>query len=102
MGTFTSDGILTETPGEYKVVVSKQARKYVEKVDGNTRSKLLKALRGLSSLSGDIRPLAGMEDMFRLKIYQYRILFKIHNEIITIEVVGIGPRGDVYKKGAKS
>ena len=37
-------------------------------------------------------------DFFRLRIGKYRAIFKINKDVITILVLDIGSRGDIYKK----
>jgi len=37
-------------------------------------------------------------EFFRLRIGKYRAIFKIDKNIITILVLDIGSRGDIYKK----
>ena len=37
-------------------------------------------------------------DFFRLRIGKYRAIFKINKDVITILVLDIGNRGDIYKK----
>lgn len=77
------------------IVYKKQAEKYLRKVDITTYNKLKKAIVGLEELHGDIVKLKGSE-MYRLKIYHYRIIFtyNINTNAITIE--GIGTRGNIY------
>lgn len=72
-----------------EVHLRKQPRKYLASVDERTRKKLLKALDGLSSLSGDIVKLKGYENFYRLKIPHYRILFTINEQgqIIVVETI---------------
>lgn len=44
----------------------------------------------------DIKPLSG-RDGYRLRIGQWRAIYRIEDERLVIEVMRIGPRGDVYK-----
>ena len=39
-----------------------------------------------------------VEEFFRLRIGKYRAIFKIDKNIITILVLDIGSRGDIFKK----
>ena len=80
-----------------KVKLNKQSEKYLDKTSGKTYDKLQKALKGLETLTGDIKALEGVKDTYRLKTPPYRIIFTVDGE--TIKVKGIHPRGDAYKKG---
>ena len=66
--------------GNIKVQLKSQPRKYLDSVDEHTRKKLLKALKGLRELKGDIVKLKGYPNRYRLKIHHYRILFSIDDD----------------------
>jgi mRNA-degrading endonuclease RelE of RelBE toxin-antitoxin system len=79
-----------------KINLKKQPVKYLKSIDANTRAKIEKAITGLSNLEGDIVKLEGT-DLYRLKIYHYRIAFSVDRENKIINVEMIGSRGDFYK-----
>lgn len=71
-----------------EIRLEKQPRKYLASLDSPTRNKLLKALDGLKELKGDIVKLSGCDNMYRLKINHYRIIFKYDgNEIIIVNTI---------------
>ena len=78
-----------------QILLKKQAQKYLESVDPNTRKKLYKALNDLSQLKGDIRPLAGRPNEYRYKIAHYRILFRREKDSIVIVVFEINTRTNI-------
>lgn len=41
--------------------------------------------------------LAGSSELFRVRQGSYRIVYAIHDEIVTVEVVRVGHRGEVYR-----
>jgi mRNA interferase RelE/StbE len=45
----------------------------------------------------DVKPLKGFKDFYRLRISKYRIVFEIKNDVLLINVIKAGSRGDVYK-----
>jgi len=79
-----------------QIEYDKQPKKYLKKVDANTRSRIEKAIDGLKELEGDIQKIKGT-DLYRIKIEHYRIGFSIdiNNNIILVEA--IHPRGEFYK-----
>lgn len=79
-------------------ILKKRAQKYLDSVDANTRKKLYKALDKLMRWEGDIVPLEGQKDRYRLKIDHYRILFEWKNGEIIIVVVDITTRTNAYKR----
>lgn len=78
-----------------RIAYKKQPVKYLEKIDAKTQIKLLSAINEASIGKGDVRKLKGT-DIFRIKIYHYRILFTydIANDIMVVEEINV--RGDVY------
>jgi mRNA interferase RelE/StbE len=80
-----------------KVVVEKQAAKYLESLDVVMKRRINEALRDLADEppSGDIVKLQG-ENGYRKRVGDYRIVFDItETEII---VYKIAPRGQIYKR----
>ena len=55
-------------------------------------------LRGNNNI--DIKMLKGMKDIMRMRIQDYRIIYKVENGdiIVIIDVVMAGNRGEIYKK----
>lgn len=39
----------------------------------------------------------GYDGLYRLRVGTYCVLFTIENEILTVRVLQIGNRGDIYK-----
>lgn len=80
-----------------QVRLSKQAEKYYLSQDAITRKRLKSGLAGLEKVppQGDIVPIQGIPNTFRLRIGGFRLLFSIEADIIT--VTKIQPRGQIYK-----
>ncbi len=82
----------------YKIEIKRSAAKELEKIQGKTREQIVERIR---SLAKDPRPphakkLSG-EEKYRIRQGDYRILFRIHDQIVTVVVVKIGHRRDVYR-----
>lgn len=75
---------------EYK----KNAVKYINSCDRATKQRLKIAIEKLPL--GDVKKLAGLENDFRLRVGDLRILFSIEEDIIIIN--DILPRGQAYKR----
>lgn len=83
----------------YKVIYKKEAIKFMKlhKLEGT------KFFRAFEEISKDITKinLYDIKDYHtsdRLRIGKYRAIFKINKDVITILVLDIGNRGDIYKK----
>ena len=46
----------------------------------------------------DIKKLAGTTALYRLRVGNYRVIYQIAQRIITIYIVAVGHRKDIYKK----
>ena len=82
--------------GRYKVEFSRRAAKDYKKLPQNYKVLVDVALTRLSEGSAlDVRSIVGEENVYRLRVGKYRVLFTIIGK--TILVVRIGPRGDIYR-----
>jgi mRNA interferase RelE/StbE len=81
-----------------KVVLEKQAAKYLERLNEPIKSKIIAALKDLTNEPpiGDIKKLQGQETAYRMRKGGYRILFK--DKITCIAVYKIAPRSQAYKE----
>lgn len=84
----------------YRIVLKREAAKYLSSLDKPTKSRILSALDGLTKSlpDGNIAPMQGMGGFFRLRIGNYRAIFRIDEREKVVYVRIIGPRGDVYKQ----
>lgn len=80
----------------YKIVIEKPAMKFLQKQPPAQRERLLRAIQGLPDV-GDIKPLSGHENLYRLRVGTYRVIYSIEGVLLIIRVLTIGNRGDVYK-----
>ena len=66
------------------------------------RSLQVRLGRRIDSLAENPRPqgikkLAGEEDLYRLRVGDYRIIYRIQEKRLLVLVVGVGHRADVYR-----
>ena len=80
----------------YKILIEKPARKYIEKQPANQQKRILKAIAGLPD-SGDIKQLKGETSYFRLRVGDYRIIYRVEHNVLTVIVTNAGNRGQIYK-----
>jgi len=85
----------------YKVLLTKEAVKYYRKSDTNTKQKLNKCFEILKENpynDSNIKRLHGeLAGLFRYRAGSIRIIFKIEEEKVTVIVIAIGSKGDIYK-----
>lgn len=80
----------------YKIVIEKPALKFLQKQPPAQRERLLRAIQGLPG-EGDIKPMAGFKDLYRLRVGTYRVIYTVENDVLIVRVLNAGNRGDVYK-----
>jgi mRNA-degrading endonuclease RelE of RelBE toxin-antitoxin system len=77
-----------------RVLKSKQVKKFIEKQDKPTQTRLNTALNSLPA--GDVIPIVGLSDTYRLRVGNFRAIFVKEKEIIKVTI--LDNRGQVYKK----
>ncbi len=80
----------------YRIVIEKPAMKFLRKQPQAQRERLLRAIQGLPD-NGDIKPMSGHENLYRLRVGSYRVIYTIEGDLLIVRVLTIGNRGDVYK-----
>lgn len=80
----------------YRIVIDKPAMKFLNKQPQPQRERLLRAIYALPD-SGDIKPLAGEKNRYRLRVGTFRVIYTIIDDLLIVQVLTIGNRGDVYK-----
>lgn len=77
-----------------QIEYSKKAIKYINALDRPTKQRLKKAIEKISF--GDIKKLQGIEEGYRLRVGDLRVLFSMEDDNIYID--NIIPRGQAYKR----
>mgnify|MGYP000862976479 FL=1 len=85
----------------YKVLLTKDALKYYKKSDNNTKKKLNKSFEVLQENpyeGSNIKRLHGeLAGLYRYRTGALRIIYKIEDEKVSVIIIAIGARGDIYK-----
>ena len=84
----------------YKIEWKQSARKELKKLQKKTISRILQTIE---TLPGNPHPpgsrkLHGAEHTYRLRTGDYRIIYSVYSDILTIEIVRIGHRREIYKR----
>ncbi len=85
----------------YKVIVIRSAEKELEKLPTRTVRKIFGALEDLSQNPRPVgsKKLVGQkENLWRIRIGDYRIVYLIEDKIRIVEVRRAGHRKDIYEK----
>jgi mRNA interferase RelE/StbE len=83
----------------YRIEVSATAERQIRRLP---RADQLRVIRVIQALATDPRPpgcrrLSGHDDVFRVRIGRYRVLYSIEDRRLVIIVLKVGDRKDVYR-----
>jgi mRNA interferase RelE/StbE len=83
----------------YQVEISPAARRRIKKLKKAAQKRIVACIE---ALGGDPRPagvkkLSGVEDLYRVREGDYRIIYQVQDEILLVLVLKVGHRRDVYK-----
>ena len=85
----------------WKIDYTKTAREQLKKLPRDIALRIIKYMDERAALS----PRQYGKEMkgeysgcWRYRVGKYRIICSLHDDILTVEVIRIGARGDVYKK----
>jgi len=83
----------------YKIELSRSAEKTLKALPKADLKKVVNALEmlAITPFPKGCRKLSGYASLFRVRIGLYRIIYEIEEQIITIKILKIGHRKDVYR-----
>ena len=84
----------------YKIEWKQSARKELKKLQKKTISRILQTIETLpdNPYPPGRRKLHGAEHTYRLRAGNHRIIYSVYSDILTIEIVRIGHRREIYKR----
>jgi mRNA interferase RelE/StbE len=83
----------------YKVVLTKSAEKELTKLPSTVILKIVPELQSLENLPrpNGCKKLKGFENLWRIRVGDYRVIYSIEDVILVVEVQAIGHRRNVYE-----
>lgn len=81
----------------YKIIIKKKAKKFIDKLPKNERLRIIKAIELLPN-GNDIKKIKGHNDLLRLRVGDYRIIYTIDNGELIIYIIDAGNRGEIYNE----
>lgn len=83
----------------YSVEISKTAEKSFQKLSAKDQDRVIDALENLKKDPHMGKRLQGpLKGLWSLRVWPLRIIYCINDKIVTVFVVSIGHRKDIYKK----
>ena len=81
---------------KYQIELLKKARKFIKAQPPKQQERKLKAIYKIPD--GDIKPLSGQKNAYRLRVGDFRIIYEIDDSVLLITVVNVGNRGQIYNR----
>ncbi|WP_284980430.1 type II toxin-antitoxin system RelE/ParE family toxin [Arthrobacter sp. fls2-241-R2A-200] len=84
----------------YAVQVDQAALRQLRKLDPQARQRVGAAIELLSEnpRPPGAKKLVGGDREWRVRTGDYRVIYEIHDNVLTVLVVSVGNRRDIYKK----
>jgi mRNA interferase RelE/StbE len=83
----------------YQVVLSKTAEKNLSKFSSRDVVKIISAFQDLEINPRPVgcKKLKGFENLWRIRIGNYRAIYSINDVILLVDIRDVGHRKDIYK-----
>lgn len=82
----------------YKITISSSAERQLKKLPAPAQIKISRVILGLAvnPYMNGCKKLAGYKDIWRIRIGDYRVLYSVDKKIVTVIVLKIGHRKEIY------
>ncbi len=81
----------------YNIIIKKKAKKFIDKLPQNDKQRVVRAIESLPD-GEDIKKLKGHDDLLRLRVGSYRIIYTADNGKLIVYVIDAGNRGEIYNQ----
>lgn len=84
----------------YTVLIAKRAQRVLDRLEAGTRGRIESAIEALGAnpRPAGVVKLSGPEDLYRIRVGVYRVVYQIEDKLITVTVTRVGHRRDIYQK----
>jgi len=84
----------------YRIRISPKAERELRAMTAEIRREIAAAIDTLQDnpRPHDVKRLQGHRDIFRKRVGQYRVLYRIRDDILEVLIVRIGNRAEVYRQ----
>ena len=84
----------------YRIEFAPRAERDFKALDGSIRGRIARRIQSLADnpYPQGIKKIEGEEELYRLRVGDYRILYQVQRQRVVILVVGIGHRRDIYRR----
>jgi mRNA interferase RelE/StbE len=84
--------------GAYRIVVTSAARRVINHLEASIKTRILARI---DTLASNPRPPGAIklegQQSYRVRVGDYRIVYMVEDEIVTVTIIRVGHRRDVYR-----
>lgn len=83
----------------WQVIIHRKAEKILKRLDGDTLERIRRAIRSLANdpRPGGVKKLTGYDNLYRIRVGDWRIIYAIEDDRLIVLVLEISPRGEAYR-----
>jgi mRNA interferase RelE/StbE len=83
----------------YKIEVAPAAERALKKLPAGIQQRIVKAIEDLAAepRHGSTK-LQGEHSLYRIRVGDYRVIYEVADKILTVLVLKIGHRGEIYQR----
>jgi mRNA interferase RelE/StbE len=84
----------------YRIEFTPRAEREFKSLDGSVRGRIKQRIDSLAEnpFPSGIKKIEGEEELYRLRVGDYRVLYQVKGRILLVLIVRIGHRRDVYRR----
>ena len=84
---------------KYQVEITRSAERQLRKLSESNQQRVARALAGLATnpFPSQSRKITGTQDVWRIRVGSYRILYSVDGDQVLVIILKIGLRRDVYR-----
>jgi mRNA interferase RelE/StbE len=84
----------------YKIQWKRSAKKELKKLDKQVIRRIIQAVENLAKdpWQSTSKKLVGSDSIYRIRVGDYRIIYSLESSVLTIEIIKVGHRKEVYRK----
>lgn len=84
----------------YRIELTPRAEREFKSLDGSVRGRIKQRIDSLAKnpYPSGIKKIEGEEELYRLRVGDYRILYQVKEKTLLVLIVRIGHRREVYRR----
>lgn len=87
------------SPSVYRVEFKPSAARALRKLEADSQRRVIARVEMLAEnpRPPGVEKLEGMRDLYRIRVSDYRIIYRVADKVLLVLVVRVGHRRDVYR-----